>query len=112
MSVARSLPLPLPFSSEETMPARSIASNTFCATNSESCETSPGGGIGLGFELESVSNFGIGGKITVEDVVRVEGVEDARAGDGASVFEDESRGAEVVVWVWATNASSELEERR
>jgi len=68
---------------------------------------SPGGGIGLGFELESESTFGIGGKITVEDVVRVEGVE-----DDASVFEDESRGAEVVVWVWATDASSELEERR
>ena len=99
MSVARSLPLP--FSSDETMPARSIASNTFCATNLESCETSPGGGIGLGFELKSKSTFGIRCKITVEDVVRVEGVEDARDKDDASVFEDESRGAEVVC-MWAT----------
>ena len=76
------------------MPARCIASNTFCATNSESCETSPAGGIELGFVLGFESKFRLWGRISVEGAVNVKGVEDEV---DASVFEDESKGVEVRV---------------
>ena len=58
--------------------------------------------------------FRLKGSITVGDVVKVEGFEYVKVEDedDTSVFEDESRGAEVNVWTCAIEASPELEECR
>jgi hypothetical protein len=66
------------------------------------------GGIRLGFVL------GFAWEHNRRDVVKVAGVKDGRIEDedDASVFDDESRGAEMSVCAWAIKASPELEGRR